>query len=102
MPWPLFFTSSSLSPVAVGDTGGDGEQRNNDQHAGCNDHIPSLLFLRLLKFPPLQVAELAALAHVARYTAATGSTGIFTLRIRIWNSATKHVISSHMYVTLYT
>lgn len=74
MPWPSFATSpSSLSPVAVGDTGSDGEQRNKDHHAGRNDHVSSLLFLSLLKFPPLQVTELTALPHVAGYTTATGS-----------------------------
>ncbi len=79
MPWPSFTTfllsppPPPLSPVAVCDTGSDGEQGNEDHHAGRNDYVSPLLFLSLLKLPPLQVTELTALPHVARYTTATGS-----------------------------
>lgn len=58
-------------PKAIGDTGCSGEQGDQDHHAGCDDHVPPLLLLSLLK---LQVTELTALAHVAWYTTATGST----------------------------
>lgn len=74
---PIYHISSSLlllSPVAVGDTSGDGEQGNEDHHAGRNDHVSSLLLLGLLKLPPLQVTELTTLPHVASCTTATGST----------------------------
>lgn len=63
-----------LSPVAVGDACSDGEQGDEEHHAGRDDHVSPLLLLGLLKLPPLQVTELTALAHVARYTTATGTT----------------------------
>lgn len=43
---PLY--CSIISPVAVGDTGSDGEQGDEPHHAGRNDHVPLLLFLSLL------------------------------------------------------
>lgn len=64
------------SPVAVGETGDDGQQGDENHHAGSDDHVPSLLLLRLLEVPPLQVAELTALAHVAGHTAATSHTSV--------------------------
>lgn len=70
VPLHVFFSS----PKAVGDAGCDGEQGDDDHHAGRDDHVPPLLLLGLLKLPPLQVTELTALAHVAWYTAATGAT----------------------------
>lgn len=67
MPWPSFTTSSPspLLPVAVGNAGSDGEQGHEEHHAGRDDHVPPLLFLSLLKLPPLQVTELTTLPHVA-------------------------------------
>ncbi|KAA8588654.1 hypothetical protein FQN60_009999, partial [Etheostoma spectabile] len=46
-----------------GDTGSDGEQGNEDHHAGRNDQVPPLLLLSLLTLPPLQVTELTTLPH---------------------------------------
>lgn len=59
----------SLSPVAVGDAGSDGEQGDEDHHAQGDSHVPSLLLFGLLQLPPLQITELTALSHVARDTA---------------------------------
>lgn len=64
-PFPFF-----LLPIAVGDTGCDREQGNEDHHAGCNDHVPLLLLFSPLKLQPFQVTELTSFPHVAWYTTA--------------------------------